>query len=367
MEARTSRSATTPRRNPNDGRVVGRRAVAILRALPDAVLLFNSNGIVVDANPAAESMFGRSMSPRSSDPIFGDLVVLSDSYNCGTDGPERSVAVLLSGDTDKAEGRAIHADETACPIEISLRTISVQGRQYGAAICRDIAERRRLEYEVLHVSDEERTRISHDLHDGLGSLLTGASFALHAVAGSIRKGNVPDVTRIAKIAELVDEGATAARDIARGLSPLDGSATLEEGISRVVGHTLALSGMHIEADVGPVQRQPAPRVATQLYRIAQEALQNAVKHADASVIRVVLRGTDEQVALEVVDDGIGPPRERDPEVGSGIGIRLMRYRAHLIGASLSIKAGVSGGTRVGCVYPFSRDTANQAGVGSNET
>lgn len=366
MAARYSRSATTSRRISVDGREAGRKAIAILRALPDAVLLYNSNGIVEDANPAAENLFGRSATSLVGSRLE-DLVVPSNLNETFADTCIAGSSALGRAIIEKGEGLAIRSGKTSVPVEVSFRPVNVEGRPYGTAICRDTADRRRLEYDVLHVSDEERARISHDLHDGLGSLLTGASFALHAVAGSIRKGNIPDIARIDKIAELVDEGATIAQDIARGLSPLDGSATLEEGIGKVVGRSLALSGVRIEADVGPVMREPVPRVAAQLYRIAQEALQNAVKHAEASMIRVVLRGTGEHVVLEVRDDGIGLPRGRESDLRNGIGMRLMRYRAHLIGASLSIEPGESGGTRLECVYPFPGAASNQSEDGGDET
>ncbi len=179
-------------------------------------------------------------------------------------------------------------------------------------------------------------------------------------AGRSERGDIPDIAVIEKVTALVDEGANAARDIARGLSPLDlGAAALGDGIRRVVDHALSLSGTEIDVDVRPIDRLPDSRVATQLYRIAQEAIQNAVKHARASVVRVALDGSNEQITLSVVDDGVGLPTGRSVS-DEGIGIRSMRYRARLVGASLTIAESPNGGTSVLCVYRFPTNAGDHA-------
>ncbi len=169
-------------RQGDEERIAGQQAIAILRALPDAVLMLDVGGVVRVANPAAEKLFGRSAR---------DLVGLALSDLVAIDSDTQPLSARGHAPTalsDARDGFGLRPDGGMFPLEVSMRTLHVGGRERVVVVCRDSSERRQLEYDVLHISDEERARISNDLHDGLGSLLTGASFALHAVGGTIRKG-----------------------------------------------------------------------------------------------------------------------------------------------------------------------------------
>ncbi len=214
-------------------------------------------------------------------------------------------------------------------------------------------EQLRLEREVLDASERERQRIGRDLHDGLGQHLTAASMASGALARSLATGQSPLAERAEGIAGQLRAAIAETRSLSHGLAPIE---LADEGFMAALG-ALADS-IRGRTAVRCVFECPQPvRVAnidtaTHLYRIAQEAVTNALKHADASEIRIGLGQRDGALILEVDDDGDGFEPEAVPPAATGIGLRVMRYRARLIGGDLVIGSPPAGGTRVACHIPF---------------
>lgn len=208
-------------------------------------------------------------------------------------------------------------------------------------------EQLRLEREVLEISEAERRRIGHDLHDGLGQRLTAASMGLNALVAALKAKTPALAERGEAIAGQVREAIAETRSHSHGLAPValldDGLVTalfsLAEGVNH--GGTVRCVFDCVE----PVRVADA-KVADHLYRIAQEAVNNALKHAASSEIRIALECRDHALVLEVDDDG-GGLDERDT-LASGIGLRVMHYRARLIGGDLKIGSPPAGGTRVSC-------------------
>ncbi len=213
---------------------------------------------------------------------------------------------------------------------------------------RDI-EQARLEREVLEISEAERRRIGHDLHDGLGQRLTAASMGTNALLESLRDGG-PDLARRAEeVGRQLRAAIAETRMLSHGLAPV----SLEDD-----GLMAALAGLAdsaTQAGVRGVFECPErvilrnPEVAGQLYRIAQEAVNNALKHASPGEVRLGLRREKRALILEVDDDGEGFPEE-NPE-NRGIGLRVMRYRARTIGAELETGSPPAGGARITCRIP----------------
>jgi PAS domain S-box-containing protein len=215
----------------------------------------------------------------------------------------------------------------------------------------DVTDRIRAEQELLVISDREQHRIGQDLHDGLCQHLTGTAFACKALEERLRSRGLTGADSVANIGELVETAIQQARQMARGLSPL--VLTTEHGLESAL-HELA-TGIRDAAGVACEFRStgavecPDPTMAINLYRIAQEAANNAVRHGRPKRIEIALSRVEGRLHLMVSDDGVGIPEMlKDIE---GLGLRIMAYRAKLIGAGLDIRRGSAGGTAVTCSVP----------------
>lgn len=208
-------------------------------------------------------------------------------------------------------------------------------------------EQLRLEREVLNISESERRRIGHDLHDSLGQRLTAASMTANAMLEAV-KGKAPELSAQGELVTCqLREAIAEARALSHGLAPV---AMAEEGLMAALeemASSVSRSGkVRCVLDCPQPVRVGSVETGTHLFRIAQEAVNNALKHAEAGEIRIGLEQQGRDLVLEVEDDGVGID-ERRPE-HEGLGLRVMRYRARLIGAALEIGASPAGGTRVSC-------------------
>ena len=212
-------------------------------------------------------------------------------------------------------------------------------------------ERRELEEELLNISSNEQRRIGQDLHDGLCQHLAGVEFKTAALARQLVHDPVKG-GHAASIVELIRNGARQAWMLARGLSPV----TLEShGLMSALRELTANSGKLFQITCRfhcprPVL-VPNNAVATHLYRIAQEAITNAVKHGHARSVVVSLSRTWNSATLAVTDNGTGLPR--DLRTVQGMGLRIMKYRADTIGATLTIERAKRKGTNVLCQFKLS--------------
>ena len=219
-----------------------------------------------------------------------------------------------------------------------------------ASIGQDITDRCRLEALLLAEETHERRQLAAELHDGLGQVLYGARLLIDGLEKSAHKTRSPIETDLAQLATVIDSSITTCRQIARGLSPLsdvsgDISSALRALVSVPTRRGTAVV-LHISGD--PTARVTAS-VADHLYRIAQEALTNALKHAYATLIEIRLEILPDLVTLSVVDNGIGIAPSLDKR--DGLGLKLMKHRADIIHAKLSITRQLTQGTQVLCVSP----------------
>ncbi|HXP62499.1 MAG TPA: PAS domain-containing protein [Dongiaceae bacterium] len=213
----------------------------------------------------------------------------------------------------------------------------------------DITERARLQREILEISDREQARIGQDIHDGLCQQLIGAAFQFNALEQSLRSQGRSEAGRAQKICILLDEAITESRRVCRGLYPVRLSTQgLLPALEELSAGAAAKYG--VECSCEP-DGEPPPcdlATATHLYRIAQEAVNNALKHSGARHIRVHLTRVESGIVLEVKDDGKG--LEPAPARHSGMGLHIMDYRARLLGGSLKLESGPQG-TVVTCRVP----------------
>ncbi len=245
----------------------------------------------------------------------------------------------------------VRKDGTRVPLLLRGQRLRLaDGRDCIWSIVEDISERRRLEHAVLDAANREQVRLGHDLHDGVGQELTGLALLAAALATAVRRGHVASASELAEIETLARRAADGCRALSHGLAPLhyaDGRLipALEELVSLSAGAAVPVA---LTVVANAPLRLSASR-AYNLYRIAQEAIANARRHAAAHHIRVVLEVDAEAVRLEVSDDGRGLG-ERPPQ-STGIGLSIMRFRAEAMGAELAIGRGAAGGTQVVCRCP----------------
>jgi len=224
-------------------------------------------------------------------------------------------------------------------------------RRANAKLRKEIAARHRLEKEILEISEREQKRIGRDLHDDLGQRLVGISYMSHQLANSLTARSAPEAHQAAKITALLNDALGLTRSLARGLHPV---ALQSGGLMAALADLAERTSEMFQVDclfAGPASE---PRLggttATHLYRIAQEAVTNAVNHGRANMIRIELKDGQDRASLSVSDNGTGMPAKPGPRC-KGMGLRIMNYRADVIGGILVFSTPDNGGTKVACTVP----------------
>ena len=238
----------------------------------------------------------------------------------------------------------------AVKLEISTRLIAQNGQQAEVeGIARDVTTRKRLERELLDISTREQRRIGHDLHDGVCQQLVGIAYLTETLADRLQEHGAVEAAEAERITQLLNHTLTQTRGVARGLFPV----RLEEnGLVSALEELAGQTSNLFQVACRFVCETPPGRVdndrALHLYYIAQEAIVNAAKHGKAKDVQIKLEPFQDRYALTVQDDGIGF-RSAAPS-GTGMGLRIMDYRARVIGATLELKSQPGRGTTVQCVF-----------------
>ena len=220
-----------------------------------------------------------------------------------------------------------------------------------AGIAEDITGRKSLERKILAVTDEEQGRIGRDIHDGLCQHLTATLLAARLLHEDLIGRHVPEAGAAGQVADFLEGAIRQARAVARGLDPVKVESNgLLSALEELAATVQSLDRIRCDFQSDERVRITDHVAAVQLYRIAQEAVTNALKHSHAKRIELTLRRESDRLELTIRDDGIGFP-EPLPE-GVGMGLQTLRYRASLIGAKLEIQRSHSGGTQVGCTVPY---------------
>ena len=324
-----------------------RRYRRLVELAPDAVLIIRDGRIAL-VNSAAVSLFGAS-GPGA---LLG--TTFADQFDpAGFDQIHAlHERVLHSGQAPPLHDLyVVIPDGTRKFIEVSAARVDDPDGPAIQMLIRDQSERRRLEESLVDAAELERRRLGADLHDDLGQRLTAASLMLRAYENTLEAAG-GDCAPIRKIHRVVLDALDRGRSLARGFAP-----DLEHG-GLVPALTALAHGcterFHIECHfdgAGPSIADLAPNAALQLYRVAQEAITNVARHANAHRISMAVRRRRADVLLRIEDDGIGIPTG-GAEAAEGMGIRSMRYRARLLGGSLTVSATVGHGTIVECCCPL---------------
>jgi two-component system CheB/CheR fusion protein len=214
----------------------------------------------------------------------------------------------------------------------------------------DVTEHKKLEKSLIEIEERERHRIGQDLHDGLGQLLTGIAFQVRGLGRKLEKSSFIDAEDAAEISVLVDDAKLQVSRISKGLYPVDmdkeGLMTALEELALSTKKMFGIPCVFVCDEPVFIRNKTA---VIQLYRIAQEAVTNAVKHGKPHQIEIYLSGTYNKVAMMIKDDGIGI-ENINGQMNTGLGLKIMRYRANLINASLNIGPDLNGGTLIICDF-----------------
>lgn len=211
----------------------------------------------------------------------------------------------------------------------------------------DITERKRLEQEVLEVAAAQQRQIGQELHDGTGQELTGLCMLADNLADNLKEKGLGEEQLARRISQRLREALGQVRLLSRGLVPVEVDAEgLMAALTDLTARISELHAIRCTFDYAEPVLFDDNNTATQLYRIAQEAITNALKHGEPACVRVSLEARGHYITLKITDDGVGMPDGE--EAREGVGLRIMRYRAGQIGAQLSVHAGPNGGTVVSC-------------------
>jgi PAS domain S-box-containing protein len=365
---------------------------AVLESAPDAMVIVDQQGRIHLANRRAEEMFGYTRAELLTAKVEkllpaavrsahvadrGDYAAEPSSRPMGAglnliarrkDGGEFPVEVSLSpletesgllvcsairdiSERKKTE-EAIQRLNAELEARVAARTSALL--EANKSLQKAIEERRRLEDEIIEVSESERQRIAQDLHDDLGQQLAGIWCLSLAMEKKLEARSSPARAEAARIAGFLGKALALTRSLARGLHPVASEpGGLLTALHELAERSSELFKIRCSVACHKAVHIPDPTMATHLYRIAQEAVTNAVKHGHASRIQIALSRSLGKITLSVNDNGKG---FRKPVPGhGGLGVRIMNYRAESLGGSLVFRARPRGGTSVVCTIPTAED------------
>ncbi len=332
------------------------RLRAILDTTVDAIITINESGAIQEFNRAAERMFG-----YRPEEVTGQNVsmLMPPEYASQHDGYMQDYI-----HTGKAkiigigrEAEAQRKDGSRFPIDLAVSEVILGGSRFFTGIIRDITDQRRAEEGLVAVSEGERRQIGQDLHDVLGQQLTGISLLSQALAFDLQESDSKFSKEAADISGLAGAAVVETKRLAHGLYPTGiETVGLHAALREIAETQQRLFNVSCSFAGGADVPELDDGGTMQLYRIAQEAVNNAVKHADCEQITVRLDRDGQDLVLLVEDDGVGMP-QAIPE-GGAMGVHIMKYRARIIGGRLDIVRRSGGGTVVRCTVPGSAMTGD---------
>jgi PAS domain S-box-containing protein len=321
---------------------------AILQTVGALVLVLDPEGRIIRFNRACEQMTGYVFAEVHGKFIW-DLFLLPQEVERFRASFQKALADQSS---QEHESSWVARDGRQRIIAWSTTVLpgASEAASYIIASGVDITERKHLEKTILEISAREQRRIGQDLHDGLGQHLTGIAFMSKVQEHRLVEKGLPEAGDAAKIVKLVNEAIHKTRELARGLSPVVSDARgLMSALQQWAGEVEDLFAVTCRFECFTPVLIHDDTVATHLYYIAREAVNNAIKHGHARKIFIRLAADEQQGILSIEDDGCGIGKIAAGN--KGMGMHLMNYRARMVGGSLEVQRVDHTGTVVTCMFP----------------
>ena len=324
-----------------------RLLAAIVQNSPDPTTVQSFSGNIISWNHGAEKVYG-----------YSEKEALKMNISKIIPGHKREeIAAVIErlkegGDIEFLDTKRIAKDDRT--LDISLTAMLVRdevGRPFAIATNeRDITDHRRLEREVLAITERERRLIGREMHDSMGQALTGIAVKSKGLALNLTDQSSKGSKDALEISKLANKAITQMRGLAAMLSPVDIEAGgLPSALKALATNTEKVLGVKCRFNCSTPVSIDNNIELKQLFRIAQEAVTNAVKHGKAKKIHINLNSTDDGCILSVKNDGKDFPKTM-PMNKKGLGLKIMEYRTGMIGGSLDIRKGDKGGTTVTCTF-----------------
>jgi PAS domain S-box-containing protein len=322
---------------------------AILETAVEGIITIDERGLVESFNPAAEKIFG-----YAAEEAIGQNVklLMPEPFRHEHDGYlkhyHQGGHAKIIGIGREVMGR--RKDGTIFPMDLSVSEVKLASRRIFTGFARDITERKRLEKEIIEISNREQHRIGQDLHDGLCQELAGIELMCQVLEQKLAAKSKVEAKQAGEMGRHIRDAISHTRKLARGLSPVELEANgFMSALNELAVNAQKLFHIecHFECPETVLIRNNV--FATHLYRIVQEAINNAVKHGKAKRIFISLKPAGDRFVLNVTDDGVGFSNET--KKSGGMGLHIMKYRASVLAAALEVRSGMDGvGTTVVCFF-----------------
>jgi len=342
-----------PAQNEATLREAALRLRSVVETAADGIVTIDEHGIIDSINPAGARMFG--YEPAA---LIGRNVSILMPRPHAEEHDGYLAEYLRTGEAHIIGiGRELFAkrlDGSTFPMRLAVSEMQLGRRRHFTGIISDLSERRRLERQVLESAAAEQRRIGQDLHDGLCQQLSAMGVSIEMLRRKSEKATPLEPGQFQKIQHLLQDAIGQLRQVAHGLQPVHFRVGgLSEALRELAATTSERFGIECRARCSPGASVDDQATADHLYRIAQEAIGNAIKHGKARAVLIKLTGASaDGFSLTVLDDGMGFSVTEMERAGRGMGLRIMKYRADAIGADFRILARRRGqGAVVWCAVP----------------
>jgi len=325
------------------------RIRSILDAAPDGVFTADESGRIESFNRAAEQIFQYGAQEAVGQHVRM-LVASAPDHEPQMDFDCFLSPTIAGSSRREREVTGRRKDGSTFPMNVSVSEVPLANRRLFTSVVRDVSQRKSLEREVLQISTDEQRRIGQDLHDGIGQELTALNYLATNLQERLQAQEVPGSEKAAELVAGIQRALNQVRVVSKGLVPpeLDAHSFIP-ALGDLRHNMEELHGISCRVENDQSIRLPDRNTVIHLYRIVQEAVNNALKHGQPKNINIEAKTAPNHLRLVVRDDGTGIQSHLDHS--GGIGLRTMRYRADLIGATLDVRRADGGGTIVTCTLP----------------
>jgi two-component system, LuxR family, sensor kinase FixL len=313
---------------------------ALVNVGPDLIFTVRKDGLVLEVHAPRDNELS-----ASANSAVGKRVMDLLSVQIGQQSMHYIEKALRTGQPQ------VFSIQHALPnrLRVFEARISPSAPDQVFALVRDVTDRKLLQREILEITNRERVQIGQDLHDGLGQHLTGITFLTRALENKLTALGLAEATDAAEINRLVMQALSQTRNLARGIFPVElEESGLLQALKELAATVEKLFTITCTVEIEDKLVIRNRGAENHLFRLAQEAINNSVKHGKAKKVIVALKRADNKIVLSISDDGVGFGNG-EPKV-SGLGLRIMNYRAQKIGAVLDIQSSAEGGAVLTCAF-----------------